>query len=186
MNPRYLGILCIAGSLIGAVAKLVGLASGVPESSNVIAGLLLFIGALAGLVGMIQANAVGSNPVVRAVAFLPVIALVAHLVENIARWFDPTVAYSNIIYFGLFAGMILVSILTIAARTWPGWRRFVPLFVLVMFFVVNVAVAGDPSPFPGDIRPYLGLLTMDAPWALLGYAVATAERAPARAQSATA
>ena len=185
MNTRLLGIICIACIAGGIIASLLGLAFGVSEN-NVITDGLLVIGALAGLVGMIQANAVGSNPVVRAVAFLPILAMVALIVTGIARLFDPTVPHYAGIYFGLLAGMILVSILTIAAKTWQGWRRFVPLFVLVMFFVINVAVAGDPSPFPGDIHPYLRLVTMVAPWALLGYAVATAEPAPARAQSATA
>lgn len=185
MNTRLLGIVCIACIAGGIIASLLGFAFGVWEN-NIIADGLLVIGALSGLVGMIQANAVGSNPVIRAVAFLPILAMVALIVTSIARLFDPTVPHYASIYFGLMAGMILVSILTIAAKTWPGWRRFVPLFILVMFFVINVIVAGDSSPFPGDIRPYLSLVTMVAPWALLGYAVATAETAPERAQSATA
>ena len=183
MDTRLLGILCIAGSVIWVLAALLGLAFGAPESSDDIPNLFWAIGAVAGLVGMIQGNAVGSNPAVRAVAFVPIIALVAMIVTGIARLFDATVPHYDSLYFGLLAGMILVSILTIAAKTWLGWRRFVPLFVLVMFFFISVAVAGDNSPFPGS---WLGPVVMAAPWALLGYVVATAEPAPAQAQSATA
>lgn len=185
MNTRNLGILCMACIAGSIIASLLGLAFGVSEN-NVIADELLVIGALVGLIGMIQANAVGSNPVVRALAFLPILALMTIIVTDIARLFDPMVPHYAGTYFGLMGGMILASILTIAAKTWQGWRRFVPLFILVMFFIISIAVAGDPSPFPGNIRPYLRLLTGDAPWALLGYAVATAEPAAAQGQSATA
>ena len=190
MNTRLLGILCIAGNLIAVVVAWVQLASGADsQPGNDIFGLLWVIGVLAGLVGLIQGNAVGSNPVVRAVAFLPIIAVVIVIGIGIAVQFGAaTATYESILgtfgYFGWLAGMVLVSILTIAAKTWLGWRRFAPLFVLVMAFFVQTGIntAGGMTPISLALGYTVGL----ASWALLGYVVATAEPAPTRAMSATA
>ena len=185
MNTRLLGILCIAGNAISLVAAWV-LLDDTPGDD--IFGLFWGIGVVAGLVGLIQGNAVGSNPVVRAVAFLPILAVMSGIVIGIARQFGAAVTYDSILgtfsYFGWLAGMILVSIFTIAAKTWPGWRRFAPLVVLVMAFFIQPGIntAGGLTPISLALGSTVGL----ASWALLGYVVATAEPAPARAQSATA
>ncbi|HEX6305856.1 MAG TPA: hypothetical protein VFZ76_16790 [Anaerolineales bacterium] len=184
MNTRYLGILCIVGNVIALVGAWVQLDDNPGDN---IFGLLWGIGVLAGLVGLILGNAVGSNPVVRAVAFLPIIAVVSGIVVGIAVQFGAT-TYDSILsafsYFGWLAGMILVSILTIAAKTWAGWRRFAPLVVLVMAFFIQPGIntAGGLTP----ISLALGYTVGQVSWTLLGYVVATTEPAPARAQSATA
>jgi hypothetical protein len=184
MNTRLLGILCIVGSLIELVANWVQLDD---NPGDDIFGLFWGIGVLAGLLGLIQANAVGSNPVVRAVAFLPIIAVASAIVVGIGVQFGATTYDSTLgtfAYFGWLAGMILVSILTIAAKTWPGWRRFVPLVVLVLAFFIQPSIntAGGETPISLALGSTVGLVS----WALLGYVVATAEPATAGAQSATA
>jgi len=185
MNTRLLGILCIAGSLIAVVGALLfrlrydSAATGM----GVVVGSLMSLGIMAGLIGLIQLNAVGSNPVVRAVAFLPIIGLVLTTVGAVAR--ASGVSSSDSIlsivgfvgFFGFLAGLVLVSILTIAAKTWSGWRRFVPLFITVMFFI-GLGFRVD--------NIYLSHAVSVAPLALLGYVVATAEPTPARAESVTA
>lgn len=187
MNTRLLGILCIVGNVSAVVAAWAQLASGADsQPGNDIFGLLWGIGVLAGLVGLIQGNAVGSNPVVRAVAFLPIIAVVILIGIGIAVQFS-LATYDSILgtfgYFGWLAGMVLVSILTIAAKIWKGWRRFAPLFVLVMAFFVQPGIntAGGLTPISLALGYTVGL----ASWALLGYVLATAEPAPTRAMSAT-
>lgn len=182
MNTRLLGILCIAGTVIALVAALGQVA--LDDSAGTLGDLVLLVwglGAIAGLVGLIQGNAVGSNPMVRAVAFLPIIALVLNILALIAK-IAGTGTSDNILfivgYFGTLAGLVLVSILTIAAKTWQGWRRFVPLLVLVMFIAgIGVGSAGSSA---------LGNAVLFAPWALLGQAVATGEPVPAAPRSATA
>ena len=72
----------------------------------------------------------------------------------------------------MLAGMLVTGILTIAARTWTGWRHFVPLFAVVMF-----PVALDIAQSIGSL--YIGALFGYAPWILLGYVIAAAETAPA-------
>lgn len=187
MSTRFLGILCIAGNVIAVAAAWVQLVVGAgSQPGDDIFGLLWGLGVLAGLVGLIQGDAVGSNPVVRAVAFLPIIAVVMAIGIGIAVRFGAA-TYDSILgtfgYFGWLAGMVLLSILTIAAKTWQGWRRFAPLFVLVMAFFVQPGIntAGGLTPISLALGYTVGL----ASWALLGYVVATAEPAPTRALGAT-
>jgi len=185
MNTRLLGILCIAGSLIAVVGALLFRLryDSAATRMGVVIGTLMSLGIMAGLIGLIQLNAVGSNPVVRAVAFLPIIGLVLITVGAVAR--ASGVSSSDSIlsivgfvgFFGFLAGLVLVSILTIAAKTWSGWRRFVPLFITVMFFI-GLGFRVD--------NIYLSHAVSVAPLALLGYVVATAEPTPARAESVTA
>ena len=75
------------------------------------------------------------------------------------------------------AGMLLVGILTIAARRWRGWRRFVPLLTIVLVpisFALGQAI--DDLSWAAAII-YLA-------WILLGYAVATAAPAPSAERAA--
>lgn len=182
MTTRLLGILCIAGSLIAVIGALLFHLryDSAATEMGVVVGSLMSLGIIAGLIGLIQLNAVGSNPVVRAVAFLPIIGLVLTTVGAVAK--ASGVSRSDSIlsilgfvgFFGFLAGLVLVSILTIGAKTWPGWRRFVPLFITVMFFI-GLGFRVD--------NIYLSHAVSVAPMALLGYVVATAERAPSPAES---
>jgi sugar phosphate permease len=186
MNTRLLGIFCIAGSLIAVVGALLfrlrydSAATGM----GVVIGTLMSLGIMAGLIGLIQLNAVGSNPVARALAFLPIIGLVFASVGQVASRASGMSSPDSVLsiigfvgFFGFLAGLVLVSILTIAAKTWSGWRRFVPLFITVMFFI-GLGFRVD--------NIYLSHAVSVAPMALLGYVVATAERAPSPAESVTA
>jgi hypothetical protein len=65
-------------------------------------------------------------------------------------------------------GTLLVAILTIAARPWQGWRRFVPLLCIVL---VPVGFGLDAALGRNGVGTALLALT----WMLLGYVVATAE-----------
>jgi len=181
MNTRLLGILCIAGSLIAIVGTLFFQVEFLDTDTTLgkVVGFLWAIGAIAGLIGLILSNGVGSNPMVRAVASLPIIALTLNTVANIAQVAGLVSPDSILLIFGflgLMAGMVLVGILTIAAKTWPGWRRFVPLFIILVM-ILNGAAGFDNN---------LGRALSTGVWVLLGYAVATAEPAPKLAQNPTA
>lgn len=185
MNTRLLGILCIVGSLLAVVGALLFRLryDSASTGMGLVVGSLMSLGIIAGLIGLIQLNAVGSNPVVRAVAFLPIIGVVLSNVGQFARVSGVSSSDSilSIVgfagFFGFLAGLVLVSILTVAAKTWPGWRRFVPLFVTVMFFI-GLGFRVD--------NIYLSHAVSVAPMALLGYVVATSEPTPSRAESVTA
>ncbi len=185
MTPRFLGIVCMAASALAAAGVLLfQFRSGAPPTTVIGYGHVLLwpLGAMAGLIGLIQSNGVGSNPVVRAVAFLPVIGiglgLVAVLTE--AAGVSPTdnilLHISRLI---MIFGMVLVGILTIAAKAWPGWRRFVPLvIILVMVLPFATGIV--------DVDHVLGQAIASGVWVLLGFVVATAEGRSAAEQLAAA
>lgn len=181
MNTRLLGILCIATSAIAIIGTLffnVRFDATPTTAMGVVVGLLWPIGAIAGLVGLVLSNGVGSNPMVRAVAFLPIIALGLNTVAAVAEATgvgSPDSVLFTFGFFGMMIGMVLVGILAIAARTWPGWRRFVPLFIILVM-VFNGATGFDSS---------LGVAVSSGVWILLGVAVATIEPAAKLAQSPT-
>jgi len=70
----------------------------------------------------------------------------------------------------------VVGILTIAAKTWRGWRRFVPLLASVMF-PIGLTIGNAIG---------IGGVISGAFWVLLGYVIATAEPAPTVQPSVTA
>lgn len=170
MNTRNLGILCIAGSVIAAVGTLFFQLrlDDAATWKEAIVGLPFSIGVIAGLIGLILSNGVGPNPVVRAVAFLPIIALGLNMVAGFAEITgvgSPDNVLFTFGFFGLIIGMVLVGILTVAAKTWQGWQRFVPLFIILVV-ILNGATGFDNS---------LGQAISSGVWVLLGYVVATVE-----------
>jgi hypothetical protein len=183
MNTRFLGIICIVGSVI-AVLDAFRLSALGKNFDNItpITLSLWYIGGIAALVGMIQLNAVGSNTVVRALTFLPIIGFVMLLLGSVLQLAGAITAENNIFSIGwlvLYSGMVLVGILTIAAKVWRGWRRFVPLLPVVLMpvgFSIGYAV--------GSLS--LGVAFIYAGWALVGYVIATAEPAPVLTQNAAA
>jgi hypothetical protein len=141
------------------------------------------VGGIAALVSIIQLNAVGPNTVVRALAFVPIIGFVLLILPNIIQLAGMVTTENNTLagigWLAQMAGMVLVGILTIAAKTWSGWQRFIPLLTVVM------------APVSFGIGSAIGDLTLGAAlvwlfWILLGYIVATAEPARAWSQSAAA
>ena len=184
MNTRILGIFCIAASVIAIVGSLgfqVNFENPNENPNIAIAwatGLPWDISVVAVLVDLILGNGVGSNPLVRAVASLPIIGLGFNIVVEFVELTgvgSPDNVLQTIGILGFVAGLVLVSILTIAAKTWRGWRRFVPLLVTLMLFAGQLIA-----------NRYVGQAVVIAPWVLLGYVVATASPEPEPAQSATA
>jgi hypothetical protein len=140
------------------------------------------VGGIAALVSIIQLNAVGTNTVVRALAFVPIIGFVLLILPNIIQLAGMVTTENNTLagigWLAQMAGMVLVGILTIAAKTWSDWQRFIPLLTVVMApvsFGIGIAI--------GNLT--LGTALVWVFWILLGYIVATAVE-PARAWSQSA
>jgi hypothetical protein len=177
MNSRFLGALCIVGSfaaLLGAF-RTWALGGDVFDTVDTILLMIWCVGSIAGLASLIQLNGVGPSPVARALAFLPMIGFALLILSGIVGLVAP-VASENDTLAGIgwvvqMAGMVLVGILTIAAKRWQGWRRFVPLLTVVLVpigFGIGSVVGG----------PSFGAFLIYLTWLLLGYVVATAESAP--------
>lgn len=165
MNNRILGLICIIGSALAVLGTLL-LRVRFDQPESIMVGIIWAVGVLSGLLGLIQSDGVGRNPVVRAIAFLPIISIalvIAWGIADVTSLVPPGFILGDIGYFGFLIGLVLVGIFTIAAKEWQGWRRFVPLFTLLMFIVGN----GFPN-------IYVGQSLAIASWALLGYVVATA------------
>ena len=183
MNTRFLGIICIVGSVIAMLDafRLSALGKNYDDITPITLSLWC-IGGIAALVGMIQLNAVGSNTVVRALTFLPIIGFVLLILGSVLQLAGAITAENNMFGIGwlvLYSGMVLVGILTIAAKVWRGWRRFVPLLTVVLLpvgFSIGYAV--------GSLS--LGVAFIYAVWALVGYVIVTVEPAPAVQQNALA
>jgi hypothetical protein len=176
MNTRLLGTICIIGSILAVLNAFRVSALGQDfDTIDLIVGSFWAVGGIAALVGMIQLSAVGSNTVVRALAFVPIIGFVLLILANIIQAAGLVTTDTNTLagigWLAQLAGMVLVGILTIAAKSWQGWRRFVPLLTIVLV------------PVGFGLGSAIDNLSLGAPivylaWILLGYVVVTAEPTP--------
>ena len=181
MNNRLLGTVCMLG---GAVAVMDSLRWGVLglSDSDTLTGIVFIvwsIGSIAGLLGMIALNVVGASPVTRALAMLPVLGfalLAATAVLQLAGLIGADHPIFGVGWLLEVAGMVLVAILTLAAKTWRDWRRFTPLLA-----VVAVPIGYGLGALVGNLGLGVGLIYVF--WVLLGYAVRTAQPVPVLRQS---
>jgi hypothetical protein len=185
MNTRLLGTLCIIGSLIGMADATRNLLMGQQmvdglrqlDAISSIAMVLAAIGGLCGVLGLVALRATGSNPVFRLLTYLPGISYVAMMFAGLGLFTGllKTDADNPVVLVAYILGDILnplawivVSILTIAAKSWQGWRRFAPLAIVLAFplGIVASGVIGLVGAF--GIVNYAAVV-------LLGYALQSSE-----------
>jgi hypothetical protein len=187
MKTRWLGIALLVGSLVVMLNQFrETAASGGNPASDILgsaAYVVWGIGGVCGILGLMQLSALGSNAVARALGFLPLLGFAGFVVADglkaLGLLDSSNALYMTVIsvaWLAVLAGMLIVGILTIAAKTWKGWRRFLPLLTVVMLPISFAISAAMDSPYLGAILGYL-------PWILLGYVIATTESAPALQQS---
>ena len=134
MNTRWLGSIFIVCTLVvylnGFRLWAAGPDAPNPDGLTHLAYLIWGIGGVCGIVGLIRLNALGSSVVARALGFLPLIGFAAFILGDglaLAGFIIPDDslygALAGIGWVAMLAGMVLVGILTIAAKTWTGWRR---------------------------------------------------------------
>jgi hypothetical protein len=172
MNNRMLGIIVILG---GLAAGLNGFRPDNVDERGSVPLILWAIGGVCGVVGMLRLNAIGFSPLARAFGLVPLVGFVT-LIVHIglkfagaglagATWFDVMAAVG---WISILAGMLLVGILTIAARVWHGWQRFVPLSTVLII------------PLSVGLNALLGSMTGSAVlpfliWVVIGYVIVLAE-----------
>jgi hypothetical protein len=175
-NNRLLGTVCMLG---GAVAVMDSLRWGVLglSDSDTLTGIVFIvwaIGSIAGLLGLIALNVVGASPVTRALAMLPVLGfalLAATSVLQLAGLIGADNPIFGVGWLLIYGGMVLVAILTLAAKTWRDWRRFAPLLT-----VVAAPIGFGLGALVGNLGLGVGLIYLF--WVLLGHAVRTAQPVP--------
>jgi hypothetical protein len=124
---------------------------------------------------MLRLNALGQNPIARATAFLPMFGFATIIVSDTLRvagvfpmGTPVNNALSSIGWIAILAGMLVVGIITIAAKTWTGWRRFTPLLTIV-FIPIGLGLGS----ITGATRASGAVVYLA--FILLGFAIATAE-----------
>ena len=131
------------------------------------------------MLGLMRLNVLGSNTFARDTGFVPLFGFAAFIVGEGLRLLGfvnvENALYnllSGLAWIAVLAGMLVVGILTIAAKTWRGWRRFVPIMATVMLPVsIGIGSAMDNS--------YVSSVLGWTPWILLGFLIAIAEPEPA-------
>ena len=181
MNTRWLGTILIVCTLVLTLNDFRPKNPG--DTLDSIAYLIWGIGGVCGIAGLIRLNALGSNTMARALGFLPMIGFAFFVLSaalQLGGFITPgTPIYSVLVWIAWLAmlvGMLVVGILTIAAKRWQGWRRFVPLLAMVMF-PIGLTIGNAIG---------IGGVISGAFWVLLGYVIATAEPAPTVQPSVTA
>ena len=178
MNNRFLGIAMIIGVLLIFADSLTnGPALG--EASTELTYMLFGIGGMCGVAGLIQLNALGTNTVARALGFVPLIGFAAFVLGSaltLGGLITPGDTLYNILasigWIMMLVGMLIVGIMTIAAKNWQGWRRFAPLLAIVLAPVGLGLGALTGSQNLGGALAFSGFL-------LLGIVIATFNPAPA-------
>ncbi len=178
MSTRWLGIAMIIGTLAFIVQDLIYDVE-MGNTSSRLALLLFCVGGICGVTGLIKLNALGSNTVARALGFVPMIgfaALALGAALKLSEVITLDDSLGNILpaigWIMMLAGMLIVGILTIAARNWQGWRRFVPLLSILVIPVGLALGARLGNDDVGGAISFTGFL-------LLGIVIATFQSAPA-------
>ena len=175
-NNRLLGTVCMLGGAVAVMDSLrwwvLGLSD--PDTLTGIGFIAWAIGSIAGLLGLIALNVVGASPVTRALAMLPVLGfalLAAMSVLQLAGIIGGDNPIFGVGWLLIYGGMVLVAILTLAAKTWRDWRRFAPLLT-----VVAAPIGFGLGALVGNLGLGVGLIYLT--WVLLGHAVRTAQPVP--------
>jgi hypothetical protein len=181
-NTRLLGTLCIVGSLIALAdgVRLVMIGRQMPsaglqqlDGATDVATIIGALAGLCGLLGLLALHATGNNPIFRLLGYLPAISYSAAVIGSLGQLAgvftgdadNPVVVVISVLDDLLGpAAWLVVAILTLAAKTWTGWRRFAP-FALVLAFPVGIALT-EITGLAGMFR-----IAFYAAPILLGYAV---------------
>jgi hypothetical protein len=177
MNNRFLGGAMIIGVLLISAASLIN-DPGLGDMSTEFSYMLFGIGGMCGVAGLIRLNALGMNTVARALGFVPLIGFAAFVLGS-ALTLGGLITSGDTLYtilasigwIMMMVGMLIVGIMTIAAKNWQGWRRFVPLLAIVLAPVGLGIGAFTGSQNLGGALAFSGFF-------LLGIIIATFEPAP--------
>lgn len=167
---KLMGGLAMAGGVFYLAGTLIAMATGNWESVPLyFLSLLWTLGCIAGLVGIGMLGALGRGifgrvaltiaMIVYAVAAVDALLIMAGVYSGEA---SPLFSVSRL---GSLAAMLLVGIAALAARRWPGWRKFSP-FALPLAIPVAIAAGAVSGSTQIPITLFVSLA-----WLLIGYAV---------------
>ena len=181
MNTRLLGGLCLIGglcyTLFGVYHSWKGPGTPVPGSGDFFIEygltILWLLGGICGFLGLIFSNGVGRNPIVRFLSLLPCLGLTLQVL--VAFYGVATLTYTTFTPVDTvgksieLVGLLLVGIFAIAAKTLPGWHKFVPL-LCALSVPLSAILIGATGGKLLNLPLFLGLA-----YALLGWVVRNRE-----------
>lgn len=184
MNARTLGTIGIVGGLVGMAEGLrqvmlgTQLAPGLRDLDTITSAayVIAAVGGICALMGFLALRGTGTKPIFRLLTYLPAVSYIAAVIMGLATAVgvltsdaESPIAMLVVFLADLFhpAAWVVVAILTIAAREWHGWRRFVPA-AIVAAFPLGIVI----STATGLVGMFL--LFHYAGTVLLGYAVRSA------------
>jgi hypothetical protein len=138
MNNRILGTLCAILSVFQVIEGIRWATFHLTTSDtfSLVVNILFDVGAICGPWGLLYLKGTGSNKVFVVLTFLPIIGFLADLINNVQQMMKSATPDSPLSIVGgllMLLGMLVVGILTIAAKQLTGWRRFSPLLVSLAF-----------------------------------------------------
>ncbi len=177
MNNRFLGVAMSISVLLIFADSLTN-NPGLGDTSTELTYMLFGFGGMCGVAGIIRLNALGTNTVARALGFVPLIGFTAFVLGSALTLGGLIISgdtlytiLASIGWIMMMVGMLIVGIMTIAAKYWQGWRRFVPLLAIVLAPVGLGIGAFTGSQNLGGALAFSGFL-------LLGIVIATFGPAP--------
>jgi hypothetical protein len=160
INTRVFGALCMIGNAIWVADSIRWAVSGsIWDTVDIIVSVIAAIGGICGILGLVALKATGTHPILRLLSYLPVLGFLFTIANASSKDLSTLIGFLV-----QTAGMVVVGILTLAAKTWSGWRKFTPLLVVLAW------------PIGWAVQPVFGVsglanLIIGAAWVLLGYAV---------------
>ena len=179
MNTRLLGWLCIIGSLIAIADGLRLVISGHQDIAGVreldtlqyITQIVWALGTLCGLIALIRLKLVGTNPIFNILSYVPTVGYIALVIGLFLGMFGLPTENNPVGIIGQLlsmAGMVVLAILVLAAKTWKGWGKFTPLLIILAIpaGAMLVEITGLDGWF---------IIVNAAATALFGYAILNSE-----------
>lgn len=143
MKVRLFALITIACTIIGLIDSVRLVLIGhldTPgfltfDNTTAIFSIVTVSGVIFALLALIDLETTGTSLIFRMLTWVPVIGAVALIVGYILKLVG--VPVEEIRFFGAFGqltnmgGLVIVAILTLAAKRWPGWRKFTPLLTVL-------------------------------------------------------
>ena len=175
MNVRVFGMGGILGGLCLTISEFRHVVMGIPLNGSTMDSFDAALTALwtIGMIGVFWAiyklGVTGTNKLMRAAPFISLIGFTVGAIFSTLQVFG--LVEGNNPAFGVFwililLGTLIVGILALVARTWDGWRKWIPLLCILAVPIMILL---------GFIIGEISTILVGLSWTALGYAVLSSD-----------